>query len=167
MNIFVLDTRPEIAAQYLCDAHIKKMCVESAQMLCNNFTEAQLWLAPRTMFNTFRKHSHMNHPCSIWARQSIENFQWLYIHGIAICDEHKKRFPNDKALTRKVLNWCCENVNLCQFSKSGLTEFPFCLPDKYKTDNVVESYRNFYIEDKKFATWKLGNIPFWYQTRGS
>lgn len=163
MNIFVLDTRPEIAAQYLCDAHIKKMCVESAQMLCNNFTLSQLLLAPKTAMGTFRKHSHMNHPCSIWARQSIENFQWLYIHGIAICDEHKKRFPNDKALTRKALNWCWDNVNLCSFPKSGLTPFALCLPDKFLSDNVVESYRRFYIEDKEFATWKLNNVPFWYK----
>ena len=33
MNIFVLDKNPTIAAQMLCDKHVPKMIVESAQML--------------------------------------------------------------------------------------------------------------------------------------
>lgn len=34
MNIFVLDTDPEIAAILHCDKHIVKMPLETAQMLC-------------------------------------------------------------------------------------------------------------------------------------
>ena len=33
MNIFILDEDPVIAARMLCDRHIPKMIVESAQML--------------------------------------------------------------------------------------------------------------------------------------
>ena len=33
MNIFVLDKDPVVAAQMLCDKHVSKMIVESAQML--------------------------------------------------------------------------------------------------------------------------------------
>ena len=33
MNIFILDKDPYLAAQMLCDKHIPKMIVESAQML--------------------------------------------------------------------------------------------------------------------------------------
>ena len=33
MNIFILDRNPVKAAQMLCDRHIPKMIVESAQML--------------------------------------------------------------------------------------------------------------------------------------
>ena len=34
MNIFVVDEDPEIAARQLCDKHVVKMILESAQMLC-------------------------------------------------------------------------------------------------------------------------------------
>ena len=33
MNIFILDKDPKLAAQMLCDKHIPKMIIESAQML--------------------------------------------------------------------------------------------------------------------------------------
>ena len=34
MNIFVLDENPTVAGMSLCDKHIVKMVIESAQMLC-------------------------------------------------------------------------------------------------------------------------------------
>ena len=34
MNIFVVDEDPEVAARQLCDKHVVKMILESAQMLC-------------------------------------------------------------------------------------------------------------------------------------
>jgi hypothetical protein len=33
MNIFVLDDDPKKAAEMLCDRHVVKMCVETAQIL--------------------------------------------------------------------------------------------------------------------------------------
>ena len=33
MNIFVLDPDPEKAASMLCDCHVRKMCLETAQIL--------------------------------------------------------------------------------------------------------------------------------------
>ena len=33
MNIFFLDETPSLSAEYLCDKHIPKMLLESAQML--------------------------------------------------------------------------------------------------------------------------------------
>ena len=34
MNIFYVDKNPETAAKMMCDKHIIKMILESAQMLC-------------------------------------------------------------------------------------------------------------------------------------
>ena len=34
MNIFAVDKDPKISAQQLCDKHVVKMILESAQMLC-------------------------------------------------------------------------------------------------------------------------------------
>lgn len=36
------------------------------------------------------------------------------------------------------------------------------MPDEYKTDNVVESYRNYYKGSKsEMAKWKKDNKPYW------
>ena len=38
------------------------------------------------------------------------------------------------------------------------------MPDKYKVDSVVESYRNYYIGDKaKIAEWTKREIPEWFK----
>ena len=33
MNVFYIDTNPNISAQFHCDAHLRKMIIEYAQML--------------------------------------------------------------------------------------------------------------------------------------
>ena len=33
MQLFILDRDPEKAAQMLCDSHLRKMCLETAQIL--------------------------------------------------------------------------------------------------------------------------------------
>ena len=35
MNIFVVHTNPELAARQLCNKHVVKMTLETAQMLCS------------------------------------------------------------------------------------------------------------------------------------
>jgi len=45
MNIFYLHKNPQIIAQELCDKHIVKMPLESAQMLCT------AWRAKTSPFN--------------------------------------------------------------------------------------------------------------------
>ena len=36
--------------------------------------------------------------------------------------------------------------------------------EQYKVDDYVQSYRNYYIGDKKrFATWKNRDIPSWFK----
>ena len=38
------------------------------------------------------------------------------------------------------------------------------MPDQYKVNDVVESYRNYYIAEKlKFSKWKTGHIPSWLE----
>lgn len=72
MNIFILDADPKIAAEMLCDKHVVKMLLETAQLLCGVF-----WFALKsgnlTQLNISipYKMTHYNHPCSIWARGGI------------------------------------------------------------------------------------------------
>jgi hypothetical protein len=52
-----------------------------------------------------------------------------------------------------------------KFEKQELTPFALAMPDKYKTDDPIQSYRNYYMSDEKqkIATWnKRRKKPDWY-----
>jgi hypothetical protein len=51
------------------------------------------------------------------------------------------------------------------FSQQGLTPFALAMPEEYKSENPVESYRNYYMsaDKQRIATWKKGREkPDWY-----
>ena len=75
MNIFILSGDPTEAAVAQINKHCVKMPLETAQMLCAAYPDD---VAPY-------KKTHYNHPCTVWARTCIENFNWLVEHGIALC----------------------------------------------------------------------------------
>ena len=42
------------------------------------------------------------------------------------------------------------------------TPIPLCMPDEYKVDDPVESYRNYYKQGKKeLHSWKKRQPPEW------
>jgi hypothetical protein len=150
MNIFVLDESPVTAAEYACDKHVVKMILESAQMLCAVQPEGT---APY-------KRSFYNHPCTKWVRESDSNYAWLIQHAYALCAEYTRRY--DKVhKSQQVIEWC--DNNRPELPIGILTEHPTCMPDYCKKETVVDSYRNYYKNEKaKFAKWKDGNVPSWY-----
>lgn len=86
MNIFVTDPDPQVCATALDDKRLVKMVLETAQLLCTavihcGVDEGRLYKA-----------THANHPCSLWARETRENFYWLTQHGIYLSNEYSMRF---------------------------------------------------------------------------
>ena len=86
MNIFVLDECPVISAQMQCDKHVVKMPLETAQMLCSVFHRHGL--GDKVPY----KEAHRNHPCTLWAGDSADNFIWLWKHGMELCFEYTRRY---------------------------------------------------------------------------
>jgi hypothetical protein len=57
-------------------------------------------------------------------------------------------------------------VNKPNIVDKGFTEPAKAMPDEYKVDDAVESYRNYYCGAKSgFATWKGREIPEWYENQ--
>lgn len=154
MNIFYIDSDPIKAAQQLADPHIRKMQIESAQMCCTAHWE--------TGSTAPYKRAHVNHPSTKWVRQSIKHYTWLVQHGLEICSEFEKRYGK-RHKTQDVLEWLDQNKP--NLPDNGFVEPPLCMGDNYKSNNTIESYRNFYIKDKvgiKGLGWKkLNNKPNW------
>ena len=79
MNIFYLHKCPKRAAQLQYNKHVVKMILESAQMLC---TAHHCIMGSDA--DVPYKVAHRNHPSTKWARQSGENYAWLYWHMIEL-----------------------------------------------------------------------------------
>lgn len=152
MNIFVVDKDPVIAAQSLCDKHIVKMPVESAQML------SAAMILTGAVVDGLYKVTHRNHQCNVWARETKSNFNWLKMHGIALCEEYTRRYGRIHKSQSVIEKTFCDSI-----PQGELTPFALCMPDKYKTNNPVESYRQFYIAEKAYmAVWKYSEQPSWF-----
>jgi len=161
MNIFVLDKSPTASAQMLCDKHIPKMIVESAQMMAcalyeNGAMESEM---PLTKSGTHYKGGYKNHPCSVWAGKSISNYAWLSCHAIELCRQFMFRYKKIHACTEPII----QMSSMAHKIKLGeLTAFYQAMPEEYHDKDAIKAYRNYYINEKTFAEWKKGvSKPRW------
>ncbi len=106
------------------------------------------------------KLSHKNHPMTLWAGDTLPNWGWTLLHGLALAKEYTRRYGKVHK-SDPILHWV--KVHGGKPVGGKFTYPPLCMPDQYKTNNFVTAYRNYYIGDKsRFAKWKLGNAPSWY-----
>ena len=159
MNIFVVDLDPRQAARDLSDKHVVKMVVEGCQMLStiHRMGSSHVIYAPVELY----KASFQNHPCTIWARKTSENYLWLANHTLALSREYSLRYPGKIHKAHDMCIWFTKviphNVPIGE-----LTEFAQAMPDKYKNSDPVQAYRNYYIGEKSgFAKWKT-QPPEWF-----
>jgi hypothetical protein len=162
MNIFALDLDPVICAEYHVDKHVVKMISEYAQLLCTT--------ANVLGYETPMKPTHWNHPSRLWVGQSRYNALWLQDLLHALHHEWRYRYNHPETKFHKsFLKWH-------QFSEQNplwidsLPDIPFtsvtlCMPEKYRGDNFVDSYRFFYRHEKAHIHfWKNRRAPYWLDT---
>ena len=68
MNIFFLNENIEKCAQQHVDRHVIKMRVELAQL-----ASTAHWLSGGS---APYKPTHKNHPCAVWTRESLSNYNY-------------------------------------------------------------------------------------------
>lgn len=155
MNIFFLDHDIKKCAKYHCDKHFK-MILEYAQLLSTTCRMSGL--------DCGYKKTHVNHPCAKWCRESLDNWLWLRDLAKELNDEYIRRYNKD--CNHKSYDMICtlENPNIISI---GITKRPICMPEQYRTESVVESYRNFYNHDKRLRfplKYTNSEIPEWLIT---
>lgn len=183
MNIFYLSEDPRLAAQEHVDRHVVKMILETAQLLCTTHrlldgVETQVTKITKAgKPKLAKKHvlsnpkldellystTHINHPCTIWARTNINNYMWLYELFVALCDEYTHRYGKKHKcdlLFRHVLNAAPTHI------ASGKQTTPAqAMPEKYRHSNPTIAYRQYYIAEKApFAKWSKRTTPDWFLT---
>lgn len=167
-----------------CNKHVVKMIVESAQMLSTNHRvlngemyygiskkgrKVKRWrLDDDYLENNLYMGVHVNHPCTVWARKSADNYNWLYEHFIALCDEYTHRYGKihkTDRLLRYILKTLPKGI-----PDIGLTDYAVAM-EKFAEckvkGNPVESYRNFYVTKKERfkLEWSVRETPEWYLER--
>lgn len=160
MNIFYLDSNPEICAQMHCDKHVVSQIKETTQMLCTT-----LHLSGN-IENIPLKKTHENHPCNIWIRTSLSNYRWTCSLLEYLLKEYTYRY-NKKHKYEEVLNFIYEhppmNVPILEFTQPALA-----MPPEYRiSDNPIECYHFYYVLDKfRFARWTKRKVPHWWKVKG-
>jgi hypothetical protein len=153
MNIFVLDEDIQTCAQYHVDKHVVKMILESAQLLSSAVRLSGIDAGYRL--------THQNHPCSIWVRESLSNWIWLRDLSKALNEEYRYRYEKD--VNHKSYD-VIQTLPEPNIEDNGLTPFRLAMPEEYKVESPIESYRIYYIHDKRdIASWKNRNIPKWWK----
>ena len=186
MNIFALSKCPQESARQMIDKHVIKMPTETCQMLHTNILYMQyvhthgkepqlkdLKAFHQEIGSELMKPAMLNHPSTIWARQSHANFDWLYQHGIALCEEYTYRYEKEHGSEARIKNTPFSNhLQLMRVQYDiGLTPVTIAMDDMYRIENtfddewefVIQSYRHYYLEGKwRFAEWRKNRRPDWF-----
>lgn len=116
------------------------------------------------------KTAHLNHPCTIWVRESFANYSWVLDLVEAMHNEWKYRYGHDDTVFHKsyiVSMYLRRNPPpLEAFEKQGMTPFALAMPEIYKDPcDPVKSYRDYYQspEKQRIASWKRRDVPEWYK----
>ena len=169
MNIFVTDPSPTVSAQCLPDKHVVKMPLETCQMLAIVCSDkwghgyGVLHKKDGTPYKT-EKGAFRNHPCTVWANESIINAWWLVAHGMALCDEYTHRYGKVHSCEKTIL----EAGSMIPFTMDRPTSFVRAMPDVLK--NPFMSTFTAYKEYIRSKSWVSSNYlrdpsrkPWWVQ----
>lgn len=186
MNLFFIDQWLEKSANSLCDAHVVKMILETAQVLYACwYCRAEL---PKSSLVPY-KLTHKNHPIALWVREREANYLYACMYGILLCAEYTQRYGKyhkTEAHLRQLYSWGfprrthedppVKKAKAIDFAYHnvpyGIEKIPLCMDSEHYVQDEngnllgVESYRNYYRwkkdNIKKKMAWKQ-NKPHWFE----
>ena len=151
MNIFIFDLNQKENAKHHCNKHVVKMLLEYTQLLCGAY-----YFTGEENKSPY-KLAHKNHPCSVWARESVDNWIWLRDLALEVYEEYMYRYgKNHKS------GDICLSLDIPNLQSIGMTEFVQVMPNEYKCRDITLAYRNYFKNEKKnLFDWKNRDIPSW------
>jgi hypothetical protein len=152
MNIFFLHRNPHLCARFHCDKHVIKMTLESTQLLYSAHTD--MTAAPKGGY----KPTHMKHPCSIWVRESVQNYRWLVRLAKELVKQYRWRYGGKTHACEEHIAWLEENEPA--LADREMTPPRLAMPDEYKGEDPVAAYREYYrVAKKHLLTYRKGARP--------
>ena len=172
MNFFYIETCPIAIAKSHNNAHCIKMILEYAQMLSTTHRVVDQYYhevdgdyvfvgLPNHMQKLY-KIAHLNHPTTIWVRESVQHYDFMYAVFEALCDEYTYRYGKGHMTDlklRETLRTPPKNIPV----NRKFYQPPQCMPEEYKGEDSVEAYQKYYMGEKSsFSVWKNRPTPTWY-----
>jgi hypothetical protein len=153
MNLFWFDENPVLNARYHCDKHAVKMPLEVAQML----SSAHHVNNSKYVDSVYRK-THVNHPCTLWISQSADAYYQALVMFDSLLDEYKHRYHRNHK-SGELFDIFVNNPS----PRVTSGPIPLAMPDEYKRECHVESYRLYFVGEKqRMAKWTNRPVPEWY-----
>ena len=157
MNIFVTNPDPHVSARVLPDKHVVKMPLETCQMLSIIFSKwyydwGEVLKKDGTPYNT-TKGAFRNHPCTVWAADSMYNTAWLIQHGCGLVHEYWYRYGKVHACAtplfeaKKMFHRMTDEVITCWCMVESFTR---AMPDDLKYNKDIDTF----IAYKKYIASK-------------
>lgn len=154
MNIFFLDEDPFKCPEYYYDVHVRKMLLETAQIICSVY-----W---KYGFEAPYRPSHVSQASVLWASACYMNFTWVNRLFMGLCEEYRYRFDTE----HKTIDTLLEFFKTDQAHKlfdvlprydiyNVMYRTPFVHIAKemnisgYTDQCVVEDYRDYYKNQKE------------------
>ena len=153
MNIFATNKCPKKSARFLDNKRVIKMITECNQLLCTAlYLKGEI--APY-------KPTHINHPCTKWVCESVDNYMWIYNHCLELCkiytevyDKIHKGETILKTLPTYLHKYPKYYVNCARNKLLNL--------DFTNIENVFDAYKNYlhirWLRDKNGPKWGVDNI---------
>ncbi|KKN10066.1 hypothetical protein LCGC14_1040300 [marine sediment metagenome] len=187
MNIFVLDVDAKNAARYLCDKHVIKMIVESAQLLstAHRVVDGERRVTLNAAYQMITVYDHpipemenvlykaysVYHPCCKWVRSSFGNYSWLYAHFVALCIEYHHRYGKIHLTERKLITALKDPPEEIRISSIEAFNVVAGGRPRYQVPphEAVELYREYYkkkFDDGMEMVWTNRAHPEWVRDWG-
>ena len=179
MNIFYIDHNPKLCAEWAVNSHCIKMILESAQLLSTahrildgvQYTDktktgrnVKRWRLPDDRDTELYSATHVNHPSAVWARESNNNYNWLWCYLNEHCNEYTYRYGKTHKIKQTGLleRLMVPPNNIPVASK---TQPPSAMDPKYIiSEDAIINYRNYYKHGKSHLhKWKNRDIPYWLE----
>lgn len=164
MQLFILDESPQIAVECLSDIHLRKMCVETAQILSSVFFNSG-WLVKKP----FPKPYNPNHPI-IKAINSYKKIEWVVQYNKWLHREYEYRFDKLHAYHSLCSNYeDLMNLVFAPDINNQIDIQSFCRDFKdfsSNESNIVDAYRGYYRYKKSIINrwhYTKRNEPNWLQ----
>lgn len=112
--------------------------------------------------------THINHPCSIWIRESYANWSYVFNLMFELQSEWQYRFhDNDQYFLHKSVTTLSRSDAAGKAMKfldcrKQFTKPALCMPDEFKCEDAIMSYRNLYKNGKtNLHSWTKRKQPHW------
>jgi hypothetical protein len=161
MNIFFLSLNIASCAKYYLNKHCVKIILEIAQMLytAHWMSDDPTWVEVHHSHEAPYRKTHFNHPTSKWVRQCETNYLFTCRLGLALCHEYTLRYGKVHK-TQHRIEWLLHHIpsSFCTDPISarlatcnipdGCTPVPLAMPEQYHSDDLLYSYRYYYLDAK-------------------